>query len=160
MDYSTHHVLLYLRFVPALPQIHYSAIFLISYLHEYSPFSCTSSICLPSLVPSILDRCPPFILQEPEKLIQVSAGDQAVLNLYVRACPPPTFAWYRNTIELSYATESTLVIPRMSTHTAGQYTCTITNDLGSIITGPYTLQLVRKPSFPELASECCLGSIV
>lgn len=118
----------------------------------FMPITSSSTIVF-SPAPANTDRCPPFILHEPDKFIQVSSGDRLVLRIHCRACPPPSYVWYRNTIRLSYATEAELVIPKVSAHTAGQYTCAITNDLGSFLAGPYTLQLIRKPSFPELAGK-------
>lgn len=83
-------------------------------------------------------------------MLQVSPGDRLELILQVRAYPPPIYIWHRNTINLPFATDAELVIPRIGARDAGQYTCTITNELGSILAGPYTVNLVRKSSHPEL----------
>lgn len=100
-----------------------------------------------------MERCPPFILEQPDNVIQVTAGGALSLKLKVRAHPPPTFVWYRNGIELPFALDEEIVVPRVSARDEGQYTCSISNELGSTLSGRFTVQLVKRPSYPELPSE-------
>ena len=94
---------------------------------------------------------PPVITTQPVSQ-SVTAGDIVQLTVVASAAPPPTYQWYFNGSLLSGATGGTLTLSSVRTSDAGNYTVTVTNDLGTITSSAATLTVAAAPVAPPPAA--------
>ncbi len=73
----------------------------------------------------------PFILRPPYA-VYAPAGAKTQLSIDAVGQELMTFQWQQNGINVPGATERTLAFPALSADQTGNYTCTVTNPLGSI----------------------------
>ena len=80
----------------------------------------------------------PSIQMQPQSQT-VTAGSSVQFMVVASGRPAPTYQWYLNGAAISGATGSTYSLPAAQSSNAGNYTVTVTNDVGSVTSDPATL---------------------
>lgn len=84
----------------------------------------------------------------------INAGENGAFSVVASGNPTPTYQWKKDGIALSNsgtisgATTNTLSIINAANVDAGNYTCVVTNSIGSVTTTPATLSIVNPPVPP------------
>jgi len=91
---------------------------------------------------------PPLISVQSEN-ITVSSGQNVTLSVTATAVPPPTYQWYRNGLVLFGATSSSLALTGITPSSAGVYSVTVSNALGSVSSQDITVTV--NPSLNQRA---------
>lgn len=73
----------------------------------------------------------PTILGQPQPL-SATQGGNAAFQVTAAGVPQPTFQWYRNGAAITGATQATLTLSGITLQDAGDYTVTVSNNLGSV----------------------------
>jgi uncharacterized repeat protein (TIGR03806 family) len=87
----------------------------------------------------------------------VYAGTTVIFNLTSTGTPPFQYQWRTNHVNISGATNSTLVLTNAATTASGSYDVVISNSLGSSNTSSILLT-VNPPSAPAFATEPTPGA--
>ena len=74
----------------------------------------------------------PVITSQPQDMT-VTAGDPVTFSVMASGSPPPAYQWSFNGVKLSGATNATLTFNNVSLSSAGAYSVTASNSLGSVI---------------------------
>ena len=69
-------------------------------------------------------------------------GDDVTLPCNVSANPQPTYAWYKDQTILAEQTAPQLTIDRVTEVHFGEYTCSVTNTVGTVA---FQISLNRRP---------------
>lgn len=86
---------------------------------------------------------PPILTTTPPPLT-VAAGTNVTLTAPVTGSIPMTFAWRKDTVLMAGQTAPALVLTNVTNTHSGNYSFTVTNDLGSV-TGTFPLKVVVPP---------------
>lgn len=75
----------------------------------------------------------------------VTAGFSATLNVWVGGDSPFRYEWKKNGTVIAGATSGTYIINITTAGDAGSYTCTVSNNVGSVTTTPIVLTITAPP---------------
>jgi hypothetical protein len=89
---------------------------------------------------------PPAVISSSQTNLQIFAGQNPVLVVSATGAVPLTYQWSSNGVPIPSATDSTYTIA--DARTSANYTCLITNSVGSITVGPIALTVVPDPTAP------------
>ena len=84
----------------------------------------------------------PSITQQPQSE-SVNLGSGATFTVTGSGTPNPTYQWYFNGTAITGATNASFAISTTQASNAGQYTVTLTNQVGSITSNPATLKIIQ-----------------
>jgi hypothetical protein len=87
---------------------------------------------------------PPVITRQPDDQA-VNSGASATLSVTVSGTYPILFRWQRNGIDLSYGTNSVLIITNAQPSDAGSYQVLVTNVAGAIYSQPAIVTVFQPP---------------
>lgn len=94
---------------------------------------------------TVEDRSAPVVTAPPEDQ-EVLEGANVLFAVSVTACPPITYQWYLNqTNVLPFATNASLALDGVTEADAGDYSVSIRNAYGEVVSGPAQL-VVRVPA--------------
>jgi hyaluronate lyase len=94
----------------------------------------------------------PVIARAPAS-VAMTAGSTVAFNVAASAQPAATYLWRKNGVALSGETSATLILRHTTAADIADYTCTVTNPLGSATTPPAALTLTPTGSAaPRLAN--------
>lgn len=99
-----------------------------------------ASICLP-----------PMLVEEPAPT-GVCAGESVSLRAMALGTPPFAYQWRRNGAVIVGADGDSLFITSASTDDSGVYDCVVSNDCGTVMTGPAELTVRPRPE-PQITSQ-------
>ncbi len=115
----------------------------------------------PNLVPplsiagaSIIVAPPPNaapVIRQPPADQSVYVGSPASFSVLFSGVPTPTFQWARDGVAIPGSTGAELTLPAATTADQGTYTVTITNSLGSVVSGGARLVVSPVPVPPAFA---------
>jgi Concanavalin A-like lectin/glucanases superfamily/Immunoglobulin domain/Cohesin domain len=88
---------------------------------------------------------PPSILTQPQSTF-VGLGASASFTVVALGTPPLSYQWQFNGTDLPDQTGSTLTLDNVQASDEGDYTVTVSNDLGSVTSDPATLTLIFPPT--------------
>ena len=91
------------------------------------------------------DTAPVIAAQSPSQ--SVTVGQPLTLSVNATGVPVPIYQWYRNGFPLSGSTSATLAFTSTSASSAGTYTVTVSNGLGSVTSGD--IVVVVNPTLAE-----------
>ena len=96
---------------------------------------------------SLLDttNVPPTIVQQPQGQI-VNVGDTAQFTVAAEGDAPLSYQWRFNGADIDGATGTTLVIENAQLSHAGNYSVSVSNPAGSVLSSPATLNVIPPPS--------------
>jgi hypothetical protein len=107
---------------------------------------------------------PPTLASTPQPRI-VAAGSTVMLTASVNGAPPLFYSWRKNGVLLTNQTSPVLLLTGVVPSQSGDYTFTVTNDIGSV-SGTFALKVVVPPwcalapipagmqlSFPTLVNQ-------
>lgn len=77
------------------------------------------------------DCIPISIISQPS-LITLDEGETLNISVQVKGTPPYTFQWSKDTVDISGATSSSLIITDVELSDAGEYILYMTNDCGEV----------------------------
>jgi hypothetical protein len=97
---------------------------------------------------------PPTLLSHPVSRTAVIGGD-VTFSVTASGTGPLAYQWRRNSVNISGATNATLVLINVQHSDAGTYTCVVTNAAGSVTCNPATLTL---DSTARIINVSCLAS--
>ncbi|HRE04949.1 MAG TPA: polysaccharide lyase family 8 super-sandwich domain-containing protein [Opitutaceae bacterium] len=100
----------------------------------------------------------PVVRQNPSPLA-LPAGSTAAFNVGVAAEPAPSYQWSKNGAPVAGATSDTLILSGITASDAGDYTCTLTNPLGTVTTRPASLELTTPPASPTRLTNLSVRSL-
>jgi len=95
----------------------------------------TSADIVLSIIPSIISQS-----SDTAALL----GTEVTLSVTAGGYPTLSYQWYRNTAELTGETSASISVYATSS-TIGTYTCLVTNDAGSILSGGIVLSILSNP---------------
>lgn len=87
----------------------------------------------------------PVISAQPVAL-SAASGSTATFSVTVAASPAPDFQWKKNGVKISGATNSTLVLSRISSSDAASYSVEASNSVGWVVSRPATLSVTAASS--------------
>ena len=101
---------------------------------------------------SVLDStAPPIIITAPSSSSAVVGGGAAFI-VGARGTEPLAYQWFYNGIPLPTRTNRALVIDKVSTQHAGDYSVNVSNQFGSILSSPVSLT-VQAPVQPIILTQ-------
>lgn len=74
----------------------------------------------------------PYIVLQPEPTIEVAQGRELNISIEADGFQPLNYQWFKDDNELPGETNSSLIIPAVTTNDEGTYYCRVTNECGSI----------------------------
>jgi len=83
----------------------------------------------------------------------VCQGDQAVLSIEADGLEPLSYQWRHDGQNLSGATQATYVIDAVDPNDAGDYTCVVSNDCGTVESNPAALTIGSGPTVTDQPSD-------
>jgi hypothetical protein len=86
---------------------------------------------------------PPTLTSTPQSRI-VAAGSTVVLTAPVTGSAPLAFSWRKDNVPMAGQTAPSLILANVTNVHSGNYTFTVTNDLGSV-SGTFALKVVFPP---------------
>jgi len=102
--------------------------------------------------------------------VSITEGDQSIclngsvtFSATASGTPAPTFQWYKDGVELTGETGTTLTIGTVAETDAGSYTVEVSNSCGAAISAPATLTVSTPPVItkqPASQSDCRGNSVV
>ena len=101
---------------------------------------------------------PVIVLQSGETTVQ--AGENVTFFVQASGLPEPTYQWQHAGTNIPGATAWTLNLRNVRSFAAGNYTVTVSNSLGGVISLPISLTVVapsRAPGAPDIAFDAGLG---
>lgn len=101
--------------------------------------SCTDNTIRKGVVASA-----PTIVTQPQGQ-SVNAGASITFSVAAAAVPEPAYQWQVNGTPIPGATASTLSFSNVRSSDAGDYTVTVTNELGAVTSAKATLTVVANP---------------
>lgn len=110
-----------------------------------------------------LGKCPlpsaPSVMVQP--LSQSAASfTNVTLNVQVSGTAPLAYQWLFNGSPLADATGSSLVLSNVTLASAGNYSVTVTNDLGSVTSSNAVLNVIPPPTFIQAISIAATSAVV
>ncbi|HEX2855208.1 MAG TPA: glycoside hydrolase family 43 C-terminal domain-containing protein [Opitutaceae bacterium] len=101
---------------------------------------------------------PPSISSQPASQT-VAAGGTVVFSVEASGTPAPTYQWRKDGVAISGATSPLLVLRNLTAGSAGGYTCTVTNDAGSISSTSAALTVVSTGDPGRLTALSIRGQV-
>ncbi len=98
-----------------------------------------------SLVADAVATAPTFVT--PPATQSIVLGRTATLSVVASGNPAPTYQWRRNGVDISGATSSTLVLPRVTENDGGTYTVVATNAAGAVTSAPRVITVIAQAPF-------------
>jgi glucose/arabinose dehydrogenase len=89
----------------------------------------------------------PVITNQPQS-ITVSEGNQATFSVTATGTPPLSYQWRKNSVNITGATSSTYTIPSVTTADGGNYSVTVSNSAGTVISNNATLTVTTANQLP------------
>ena len=105
----------------------------------------------------------PTLLSSPPATQVVATGSVLNLSVIASGTDPITYQWKLNGTPIAGATASALLITSASAANAGNYTCVVTNSVGTVTTPVSTLVVANPPvitASPVAAQSVPVGSTV
>ena len=88
---------------------------------------------------------PPTITVQPVSKTAIS-GTTVVFSVAATGLPAPTYQWRNNGVPVPGANSSALTLPNVSLSSAGNYSATATNSIGTATSDPVTLIVISAPN--------------
>lgn len=98
----------------------------------------------------------PIIITQPSSAVAVT-GSSITFSLIATGSPSPTYQWKKSSIPISGATSSTYTISNITAAAAGNYSCVVTNSIGSVVSSVATLAVNSLPIFTIAPSGAILN---
>lgn len=99
---------------------------------------------------------PPTIATQPQSLSASPAGS-AQFSVTAAGVPNPTYQWFFNGGAIKDMTAATLTLTGVRASDAGDYTVTVSNELGSVTSNKATLTITAAPTNPLPTSPSSSG---
>lgn len=90
----------------------------------------------------------PTIVHQPQHW-SVAIGGRATFTVTATAAPPLTYQWRRNGLDLSGATQPSLVVSNAQASDEGSYTVAVSNRHGAVLSSPAELRVLSPPRILE-----------
>ena len=94
----------------------------------------------------------PVIAQQPQNLSLV-AGANGTLTVTAGGAPDPTYQWYFKNAPISGATTNSYAISNAQSSTAGDYSVTVTNAVGTVTSTKANVTVTATPASPAPSSS-------
>ena len=122
-----------------------------SFTSSFTPYSVT-------LVSLAGPTSAPVATSQPASQT-IAAGGSAAFTFGVTGAPTPTYQWYLNGSAVPGATSATLLVSGATSASAGTYTCTATNSVGTVTSGGAALSVVNTSDPGRLINLSCRAAV-
>jgi hypothetical protein len=116
----------------------------VTYFFAIGAYNRAGTECVDSEELVVTISSPPVIILEPSSQT-VQAGATVVMSVDAIGTPPLAVQWFYGGAPVAGATSSALAFPKVSDSAAGNYTVTINNYCGSVISAEATLTVINPP---------------
>jgi hypothetical protein len=115
------------------------------YLVATSPYGAVTSS-----VAQVFVYGSPAVVTESQSSIDVYAGSNPSFFVTVTGAQPITYQWLSNGVPIASATNNTYTLS--DAQSGASYTCEVTNGVGTLLVGPFTLTILADPTAPYPAT--------